>query len=159
MTNKKKKRMQNQIIIEKMTDDPAILDHKIIQITDWIFASQNQEYSWNINIIFVNDDFIIELNKKYFQKDYATDVISFNLTELKESPEGEIYICVQTAIENAKHFQSTPKEEILRLVAHGVYHLLDYGDATAAEKELMTELENSALASIHQQNQESTGGV
>jgi len=142
-----------------MTDDPGILDHLILKIANWILASHKQKYAWNINIIFVNDDFIIELNKKYFQKDYATDVISFNLTDTEESPEGEIYICVLTAKENSRYFESTPEEEILRLVAHGVYHLLDYNDATTAEKQIMTDLENSALAYIRRHNNELTGGV
>jgi probable rRNA maturation factor len=90
------------------------------------------------------------LNKKYLGHDYVTDVITFNLGG--ETPTGllgpicaEIVICPQVALQNAKLYRGSVKNEILLYLIHGLLHLAGYDDHNpkdiqqmrAKEKELM----------------------
>lgn len=77
-----------------------------------------------INIIVVDDAKIHELNKKYRHKDKPTDVLSFEMNE--EGVIGDIAISKPTTMRNAKKYKVTYKQELKRLVIHGVLHLLGY---------------------------------
>ena len=98
-----------------------------------------------VNIVFVNDSKIRELNKAYLNHDYATDVIAFSLGDDKKILEGEIYISVETARNQAMEFKVSLTNEILRLGIHGALHLAGYEDNTIAKKELMHKLEDKYI--------------
>lgn len=85
---------------------------------------------------FISNTEIIAINKRYLQRDYATDIISFNLGD-KKKPIGDIYISIDMAIENASYYKHSLEDEIKLLLVHGILHLLDYRDYTDAEKETM----------------------
>lgn len=78
-----------------------------------------------VNIIIVDDTAIQELNKKYRRKDKPTDVLSFEMNE--QGVIGDIAISKPTTTRNAKKYKVTYKQELKRLVIHGVLHLLGYG--------------------------------
>ncbi|MDZ7370067.1 MAG: rRNA maturation RNase YbeY [candidate division KSB1 bacterium] len=101
--------------------------------------------AWRITVIFVDKDRIIELNRQFFQKDEPTDVIAFDLSDDERHREGEIYICVDTAAENAAFYGVTLENELFRLAAHGALHLAGYDDGDADSRKQMTALENKAL--------------
>lgn len=61
---------------------------------------------------------------------------------------GEIYISLETAQKQAEEYSASFKNEVFRLVAHGVYHLFGFNDDTAKKREIMTSLEDLALDSI-----------
>ena len=86
-----------------------------------------------INIVFTSDDYLLELNKKYLARDYLTDVIAFDYTE-NQVVAGDLFISVQRVKENAEKFSVTFKEELKRVMAHGVLHLVGYTDSNASEK-------------------------
>lgn len=99
-----------------------------------------------INIVMVNDKKMQQLNGKYLDHWYATDVLSFPLgdsTALKV--EGEVYINLDQARRQAKEYGVSYRNETARLVIHGVLHLLGYDDATKAQKQTMTKLEDRYL--------------
>lgn len=98
----------------------------------------------DVSVILVNDDEILELNTKYLHHNYTTDVITFPLDEGKKV-EGEIYISVDTAREQAKEYLVTFINELTRLAIHGTLHLVGYDDATKKERLQMHELENKYL--------------
>lgn len=77
-----------------------------------------------INVVFVSDKEIRELNRKYRKKDKVTDVLAFPMRE--EGILGDIAISVETAKRNAKRFGVNYESELKRLVIHGVLHLLGY---------------------------------
>lgn len=108
---------------------------------------QNEsEVDAKLNIVFVNDEQIKRLNRKYFRKETTTDVIAFPLSEdAKEFFEGEVYICVNQVFKNAGFYQVSQEAELKRVVAHGILHLAGYRDKTAPEKQLMTMKENHYL--------------
>lgn len=98
-----------------------------------------------VNIVFVNDSKIRELNKAYLKHDYVTDVIAFSLGEDNKILEGEIYISIETAMNQAMEYKVSLTNEIMRLGVHGALHLAGYGDNTIAKKELMHKLEDKYI--------------
>lgn len=91
----------------------------------------------SLEISFVNSSQIIQLNKKHLDHNYSTDVITFNYSKSKLMLEGEILISSEDALKNAKRFRSSYKEEIYRLIIHGVLHLVGYNDEKTNERKLM----------------------
>jgi probable rRNA maturation factor len=76
-----------------------------------------------ISIIFVDNEYIRQLNRKYLKRNRITDVLAF---PFENDFLGEVYVCRQRTKKQAKEFGLTEKEEIFRLVDHGVMHLLGY---------------------------------
>lgn len=99
-----------------------------------------------IAVILVDDEYLRELKREYFGIDAYTDVIAFRLNPYEESlVEGEIYISLHRAIEQAEHYTTTADLEILRLAVHGTLHLLGYEDETPEKKKLMSAMEDTQL--------------
>ena len=140
--------MKNNIEVIFSAGDAPVDESGIQDLLNWILADQKSGVPWRINLIFVDDEFISELNERFLQKSGPTDVISFNLTDSSEQPEGEIYISLDTAARNAADYGVKLVDELCRLTAHGVYHLLDFDDETPEQREEMTRLENKALEYI-----------
>lgn len=99
-----------------------------------------------INIIFVDDDFLKKLHRDFFDEDTYTDVITFDLSEPgSETVEGEIYISLDRAKFYAGEFSVSLQEEIARLIIHGILHLNGYDDQTEIQRKKMRQLENSYI--------------
>ena len=99
-----------------------------------------------INIIFVDDSYIIKLNQEFLNKNETTDVISFNLEESdSDFLEGEVYANADQIKRQAEEYEVTFQNELHRIVIHGVLHLIGYNDHTPLEKKNMTEKENHYL--------------
>jgi probable rRNA maturation factor len=91
-----------------------------------------------INVIFTGNSRIREINLKYLKKNYATDVISFPLLKDKGGfYGGDIYISADKAAENAREYGVSLKNELARLVAHGVLHVLDYDHIKRRDERIM----------------------
>lgn len=101
----------------------------------------------DVTVIFGSDDLLSGLKKEFFHVDQYTDVIAFRINDYdKPHVEGEIYISLQRAKENAVKFKSQLNEEAARLIIHGGLHLLNYDDGTDDEKQIMTAKENDYLS-------------
>ena len=96
-----------------------------------------------VTLILVDDDELLELNRAYLGHDYYTDVITFSLE--RKPLEGEIYISVDRAREQAADVGVRLGDEILRLAIHGTLHLAGYDDITDAQRRHMTTLEDRYL--------------
>jgi probable rRNA maturation factor len=141
------KKEASYLRIENLTDYPCFDEYMIRLLVEWILVNEKEQGFWTIGFIFVNDDDIVKLNKRYFSIDRPTDVISFNIDDpLKK--EGEVYICLDQIGRQANEYGVSVKQETLRVVSHGVYHLLGYRDDTSKEKQHIRELEDRALAYI-----------
>ena len=102
-----------------------------------------------ITVILGQDELLRSLKKQFFKKNQYTDVIAFRLNDYKEKVvEGEVYISIPRARENAKTFGEPFEREISRLLIHGVLHLLGYEDDTKKSKMVMTSLENKYLKMV-----------
>ena len=99
-----------------------------------------------INIIFCSDEALQEINIKYLKHSTLTDIVTFDLSEEEKVIEGDIYISVERARENALKFGVKPQDEIMRLIAHGILHLAGYRDKTTEDKGVMTRKEDYYLS-------------
>lgn len=97
-----------------------------------------------ISVIFCTDDFLLSMNQEHLNHDYLTDVITFEFNE-GDQVSGDIYISYDRLKENAKIFGVRVEMEIVRVVGHGVCHLLGFKDKTEREKTKMTEQEEEIL--------------
>jgi len=102
-----------------------------------------------ITVIFGQDELLRGLKKQFFQKNQFTDVIAFRLNNYKEKAvEGEVYISLPRARENAEIFGEPFEKEVTRLLIHGVLHLLGFDDITKISKKEMTSLEDTYLTMV-----------
>ena len=121
-------------------------------IINYVFSKEKINL-YEISVIFTSDIYVSDLKKKFFLKDQWTDVIAFPLhSNKKEKIEGEIYISMPTAKENADKFNQPYEKEVARLIIHGVLHLLDYSDQSYKEKQTMSKMEENILKEIRWKN-------
>ncbi len=104
-----------------------------------------------IHFIFCTDAYLHTLNLDYLQHDSLTDIITFPYQD-PPSIEGDIFISIERVRDNAKQLGITEKEELSRVMIHGVYHLCGYQDKTSEEKKRMTQKEDQALLLKQQLN-------
>jgi probable rRNA maturation factor len=116
-------------------------------ITYWVekIIEQEKYHLLHLSFIFCSDAYLHEKNVAYLQHDTLTDVITFNYAEKPKTIEGEIYISVERVRENATQYQRLFKEELYRVMIHGVLHLTGHKDATPAEKRTMRTKENNCI--------------
>ncbi|HTN45056.1 MAG TPA: rRNA maturation RNase YbeY [Flavipsychrobacter sp.] len=99
----------------------------------------------DLRFIFCTDEYLLAINQQFLDHDTFTDIITFDLSEDKEILEGEIYISVQRIQDNAAKFHTDYRQELHRVIFHGVLHLCGFKDKTTKDKELMRLQENSCL--------------
>ena len=97
-----------------------------------------------IGVIFVNDSYSRKLNRLYLAHSSVTDVLAFPLGRA-ENLEGEIYVNLDRAKVQAKEHSVSFKNEVARLVIHGLLHLLGYRDSTGKLRAVMTRKEDEYL--------------
>lgn len=98
-----------------------------------------------VNYVFCNDEEILEVNRRYLQHDYYTDIITFDYSG-GNVLSGDLYISLDTVRSNAELFGRTYDEELHRVLVHGVLHLVGINDKGPGEREIMEAAENAALA-------------
>ncbi|MDY5317795.1 MAG: rRNA maturation RNase YbeY [Candidatus Cryptobacteroides sp.] len=98
----------------------------------------------DINVIFCSDNYILDVNMKYLQHDYFTDIITFDYCEGKVLS-GDLFISVDSVRENSIEFGTDFEEELHRVIVHGVLHLIGYDDHTEEDKKVMRQKENYYL--------------
>ena len=118
----------------------------------------------DLTIVFARDGFIRELNAAYRDVDRATDVLAF-ATRDGEPPSvngdpdklehvlGDVIISTDRAVAQARRYRRTPEREILKLVAHGVLHLVGHDHASSRERTKMRNLENRYLRTLSKNRQ------
>ena len=82
-----------------------------------------------LSVTFVGPTAMRRLNREHLGHDWATDVMAFGMTQAignRQWAIGDVYVCPAVAARDAKHFGSTPKAEVRRLVIHGILHVLGY---------------------------------
>ena len=111
--------------------------------TKWIAdAISNEGFSFSeINYIFCNDAYLLDINKQFLNHDTYTDIISFDYS-VGKILQGDIYISTERVAENAKIFNVSFKDELLRVLIHGVLHYCGYKDKTESDKTLMRSKED-----------------
>lgn len=97
-----------------------------------------------INIIFCSDHYILDVNMKYLQHDYFTDIITFDYCE-KDILSGDLFISIDSVRENALFYGTEFENELNRVMVHGLLHLIGYDDHTEEDIAVMRQKENYYL--------------
>lgn len=101
-----------------------------------------------INYIFCDDEYLLQINKEHLNHDYYTDIISFDYTVGNEI-NGDMFISVDRVKENAVDFNVAFDEELKRVIIHGILHYCGYKDKLEEEELLMRNMEDEKLAMFH----------
>ncbi len=118
--------------------------------SDWvtrIITTHKRKHS-QIDYIFCDDEYLLDINQKYLDHDTYTDIITFDYTEDKVIG-GDIFISVDRLKENASKFKVDFNDELLRVMSHGVLHLLGYKDKSEEDSDLMRKKENECINMFH----------
>jgi rRNA maturation RNase YbeY len=118
--------------------------------TDWLnslIISENK-IPGELCFILSTDENVLKINKQYLGHSDYTDVITFDYTKGNEI-HGDIFISTERIQENAKRYKVEKEEELRRVMAHGVLHLIGYTDKTEEGKSEMTGKENEKLKMFH----------
>ena len=109
-----------------------------------IFKKEGKKLD-SLNYIFTTDKAVLEINKQFLSHDFYTDILTFDLSE-SSSIKAEIYISVDRVKDNAMEMNVPFKQELLRVLFHGVLHLCGYKDKNKTETMQMREMENFYLS-------------
>ena len=99
----------------------------------------------DISIIFCSDNFILDINIKYLQHDYFTDIITFDYCE-GDTVSGDLFISVDSVRENASFYGVEFADELNRVIVHGILHLIGYDDHSEEDIREMRAKENYYLS-------------
>jgi probable rRNA maturation factor len=104
-----------------------------------------------INYVFCNDDYLLEMNIKHLQHDTLTDIITFDYT-LGNLLSGDIFISVERVKDNAHDFVVPFEEELKRVMVHGILHLCGYNDKTESDEQQMRSKEDEKIKMFHMEH-------
>ncbi|MBO5877131.1 MAG: rRNA maturation RNase YbeY [Bacteroidales bacterium] len=126
--------------------------------TDFIFKGKTLNNRWlrlvaeseirrigDISIIFCSDNYILDVNQQYLQHDYFTDIITFDYCE-GDRLSGDLFISVDSVRENAIEYGTEFKDELNRVIVHGILHLIGYDDHEEEDIKMMRSKENYYLS-------------
>ncbi len=97
-----------------------------------------------LNFTFVSDREIILINTRFLRHNYPTDIITFDYS-LLNIISGDIFISLDTILQNSVKYNTTMKNELNRVMIHGILHLIGYNDKKVNEKKLMRSKEDFYL--------------
>lgn len=112
----------------------------------WIIDSIKKEKKipGEIAIVFCSDDYLLGINRKYLKHNYLTDIITFQNID-NQLVNGDLIISVDRVAENAANLKIDFKDELHRVIIHGILHLCGYKDKSPAHKKQMTTKEDYYL--------------
>lgn len=132
--------------IELFSEEVNFLYEDKAPLQDWILDILEKEdrTAHYINIIFCDDKYLLKVNQDYLDHDYYTDIITF---QYEENPiEGELFISIERVRENAKERDLSFANELHRVIAHGILHLIGFGDKSEEDITTMRTKEDEHLS-------------
>lgn len=134
---------------------------EFIYSTDYSLSNEKLHSDWIINVVlsenfhvgnvvfaFFDDQEVKKLNKKFLNKNYYTDVISFDESS-DRLINGNIAISVDRVKENAINFKCTFPDEMRRVMVHGLLHFMGYNDQNEESIKIMRKKENEKIKMFH----------
>ena len=98
--------------------------------------------------LFLSDQELLDMNKKHLKHNYFTDVITFGELD-GDKISGNIAISVDRVVDNSKTYAVSFDDELKRVMAHGLLHIIGYNDKTEKDKVIMSQKETDALKMFH----------
>lgn len=123
---------------------PESVDKDYKQWLEDLILSEGKKLG-EINYIFCDDEYLLKINQDYLQHDYYTDIITFDYVKGK-TISAEIFVSLQRISDNASTLSRDYEDELRRVLAHGILHLIGYKDKTEEEEKEMRRMEDLYLA-------------
>jgi len=142
------------IRFDHLTRRPAALPARDLErVADAMSKTLHIRGDVSVSVSFVSEAAMRKLNREHMGKDRPTDVLSFPLESFYTPPKeakllGDIVICPAYAEREAKRRAIPPREELARLLIHGILHLAGYDHATPAEESRMFALQERAVETV-----------
>lgn len=129
-------------------EDNAYRVREKLPLKRWVKATITSEgfRTGDINLILCSDAYLLDINKQYLQHDTYTDIVTFDNSERDDTIAGDIFISIDRVKENALKFGVPERDELHRVIIHGILHLCGYGDKRREDKKRMTEKEDFYLS-------------
>jgi len=136
--------------IEFYNEDVVLPHLDTERVKKWLLfiAEKHEKEVGEISYIFCSDSYLLEVNRQYLDHDYLTDIITFDYTE-ENTVSGDVFISTDRVTENAVEFNVSYDEELLRVISHGILHLIGFNDKNEADQEVMTQKENESILDYH----------
>lgn len=117
-------------------------------IRDWLhlIAQEHHTEIDTINYVFCSDDYLLNINKQFLDHDYYTDIVTFDNSEENSPLLSDIFISIDRVKDNAHQEGNTFENELYRVLAHGMLHLLGFNDKSDDEQILMRQKEDACLS-------------
>ena len=127
--------------------------HKTAEIKEFVgkVITEENKTPGDLLFIFTDDEIVRDINRKFLEHDYNTDVISFDYSS-GEIVNGEIYISIDSVKRNALKYRVKISEELLRVIIHGVLHLCGYNDENKNDRGAMFERQENQLKEFRKEN-------
>jgi len=135
------------VIFNYETDFQLEKESDYEQWIDAVIESEGKEPG-EINYIFCDDEYLHNINMQYLNHDTLTDIISFDYC-IGDLISGDIFVSIERVQDNAKDYEVSFNEELLRVLAHGVLHYCGYKDKTEDEALLMRSKEQEKINMFH----------
>jgi probable rRNA maturation factor len=139
------------------SDEPAI--EFLYEDIDFVLEEQGEMVAWiqqiieahqftleNLTYIFCSDEYLRQINQEFLSKDYYTDIITFDNSDLSEVIEGDVFVSIERVRENAAERHIPFRDELHRVIIHGVLHLLGYTDKDTLSETAMRRKEDGCLS-------------
>ena len=128
------------------TINVAMPDIVEAEVSAWVksTAATYNKVVGDVNYIFVDDETMLDINRRFIGHDYYTDHIGFDYSK-DDALSGDIYISLDTVRTNAELYGATFDDELQRIIIHGLLHLCGLRDKTDEERQLMQQAEDRAL--------------
>ena len=129
-------------------EDTPELDLSVDKYLSWLapIITNHEHYLTTLNYIFCSDEYLLEINKEYLEHDYYTDIITFDNSDEEGVIEGDIFVSIDRVKENATTNKVPFNTELNRVIAHGLLHLLGFGDKSKEEEIEMRKNEDACLS-------------
>lgn len=101
-----------------------------------------------INYVFCNDEYLHKMHREHLGKDTYTDIITFDYS-VKDLKSGDIFISVERVRENAGIYKCGFNEELLRVMSHGLLHMVGYEDKEQDDLKIMRLKEEEKINMFH----------
>jgi len=113
-----------------------------------VLKQKAQEFNFAVRwlqFVFVSDEDLLKINQSVLDHDTYTDIITFDLSDQEGVVEGEVYISIDRVRDNAEKYSVAFEEEYIRVIGHGLLHLLGFKDKSETEIAKMRKQENTII--------------
>lgn len=137
--------------IQFFTEDISFNLSNKTKIREWLnnVAKIHGAKIKEINYIFCSDEYLKQVNIDYLDHHYYTDIITFDNSEEDANLEADIFISIDRVKENSQEYSKEFLNELHRVMAHGVLHLIGFTDKEEADQIEMKKQEDAALLSLY----------